>query len=118
MPFNVTRSWESPRTYENAQRLAEVERGVARSDGDVRSALGFVARAAAAATPQTADALKVAAQFAVEADASIAEAHAEARAAREAHDRDQAEYEKRIAEASQRAADAHQLADAAIERCP
>ncbi len=118
MPFNATRSWESPRTYENAHRLAEVERVVERSDSAVRSALGFVARAAAAAAPLTADALKVAAQFAIDADAAIGEAHAEARAARELHDRDQAAYVKRVDAASQRAADAYQLADAAIERCP
>jgi hypothetical protein len=118
MPFNATRSWETPSTYENAYRLAEIERGVERSDGAVRSALAFVARAAAGATPQVSESLKVAAQLATDGDAAIADAHAEVRAAREAHDRDQAEYETRLAAASERAAAAWQLADAAIERCP
>lgn len=118
MPFNVTRTWETPRTYENAYRLAEVQAGVERSDSAVRSALGFIARAAADVRPHTHEPLKIAAQFATNADAAIAEAHAELRGAREAHDRDQAKYEKRLATASEQAATTWQLADAAIERCP
>lgn len=79
MPFNVTRSWETPRTYENAHRLAGVERCVQRSDGAVRFALRLIARAAAGATPPT-RALKAAAQFATDGNAAIAEAHADVRA--------------------------------------